>query len=71
MTHVRKAWLSLLGVTVLLFAIAGIIGQHPKEHWKEVVGAIAWFGFLACVLLLILLGVAWIVHAVRRRKAGA
>jgi hypothetical protein len=34
-------------------------------------GAIAWFGFLACVLLLILLGVAWIVQAVRRRKASA
>jgi hypothetical protein len=71
MTHVRKVWLSLLGVTVVLFAIAAIIGQHPKEHWKDIVGGIAWFGFLACVLLLILLGIAWIIHALRRRKAGA
>jgi hypothetical protein len=71
MTHVRKALLSLLGVTVVLFAIAAIVGQHPKEHWKDILGGIAWFGFLACVLLLILLGVAWIVHAVRHRKVSA
>ena len=38
------------------FAITGVIGQHPEEHWKDVIGSIAWFGFLACVLLLIVLG---------------
>jgi hypothetical protein len=52
----------------MLFVIAAIIGQHPKEHWKNVLGGIGWFGFLFCTLLLILIAAGWLVQ---RRRRGA
>jgi hypothetical protein len=65
----RATWLSLLALDVVLFVVAAIIGQHPKEHWKDVLGGIGWFGFLLCTLLLILIAVSWLVHG--RRRTGA
>ena len=50
--------------------LAAIVGQHPKEHWKDILGGIGWFGFLLCTALLVLLGLAWLVHG-RRRGATA
>jgi len=67
MIYRRTIWLPILAVDVMLFVIAAIIGQHPKEHWKNVLGGIGWFGFLFCTLLLILIAVGWLVHGRRRR----
>jgi hypothetical protein len=67
MIYRRTVWLSILVLDIVLFVIAAIIGQHPKEHWKDVLGGIGWFGFLLCTLVLILIAVAWLVHGRRRR----
>ena len=69
MIYRRSTWLSLLVVDVILFVIAAIVGQHPKEHWKDVLGGIGWFGFLLCTLVLIVIAIAWLVHG-RRRSAA-
>jgi len=67
MIYRRTTWLTILAVDVVLFLIAAVIGQHPKQHWKDVLGGIGWFGFLFCTLLLILIAVGWLVHGRRRR----
>ena len=62
-------WRFAAGVAVLgaiLFVIAGIIGQHPHGTFKNVLGGIGWFGFLVCVLALIL----WAVGTVIQRSRG-
>jgi len=67
MIYRRTTWLPILAVDVILFVIAAVTGQHPKQHWKDVLGGIGWFGFLFCTLLLILIAVGWLVHGRRRR----
>ncbi len=67
MIYRRTTWLPILAVDVILFVIAAVIGQHPKQHWKDVLGGIGWFGFLFCTLLLILIAIGWLVHGRRRR----
>jgi protein-S-isoprenylcysteine O-methyltransferase Ste14 len=67
MIYRRTTWLPILAVDVVLFVIAAVIAQHPKQHWKNVLGGIGWFGFLFCTLLLILIAVGWLVHGRRRR----
>ncbi len=67
MIYRRSSWLPILVVGVVLFVIAAIIGQHPKQHWKDVLGGIGWFGFLFCTLLLLLIGLGWLVHGRRHR----
>ena len=68
MIYRRTTWLPILAVDVVLFVIAAVIGQHPKQHWKNVLGGIGWFGFLFCTLLLILIAAGWLVQ---RRRRGA
>ena len=58
---------AILGV--ILFVIAGIIGQHPHGTFKNVLGGIGWFGFLICVLVLILWAITFGVRSARRRTA--
>jgi hypothetical protein len=67
----RQVWLGILALDVVLFVTAAIIGQHPKQHWKDVLGGIGWFGFLLCTLVLLVIGVAWLLHGRRRRPATA
>jgi hypothetical protein len=66
MIYRRTTWVSLIVLDVVLFVIAAIIGQHPKEHWKDVVGGIGWFGFLLVTAVLIVIAVAWLAHGRRR-----
>ena len=70
MLYRRSTWLTILALDVVLFVIAAIIGQHPKENWKNVLGGIGWYGFLLCTLILILLALNWLTRG-RRRKALA
>ncbi len=70
MLYRRSTWPSLLALDVVLFVIAAIVGQHPKENWKNLLGGIGWFGFLICTLLLILIAVSWLVRGRRRHAVG-
>lgn len=57
----RKSLASLAGVTLALFAVAGIIGNH--EHGVlNVIANVAWYAFLICLLFLIVASVATIVR---------
>jgi hypothetical protein len=69
MLYRRRTWLTILAVDVVLFIIAAIIGQHPKQHWKDVLGGIAWYGFLLCTALLILIALSWLIQRRRGRAA--
>jgi hypothetical protein len=64
-------WRFPVAVAVLgaiLFLIAAILGQHPHGTFKNVLGGIGWFGFLVCVLVLIVWAVAAVVQRSRRGK---
>jgi uncharacterized membrane protein YdjX (TVP38/TMEM64 family) len=70
MLYRRSTWLTILVVDIVLFVIAAIVGQHPKQHWKDVIGTIGWFGFLICTLLLLVIALSWLLHGRRRRVAA-
>ena len=60
----------IVGVGAVLFVTAGIIGQHPHGTFKNVLGGIGWFGFLLCVLLLIVWTIAALVRSRNRARAA-
>jgi hypothetical protein len=62
----RKSLSLLAGVTLALFAVAGVIGNH-QHGALDVIASIAWFGFLACALFLIVASVATLM----RHRTGA
>jgi len=53
----RKALALLTGITLALFAIAGIIGNHQHGVLK-VIANLAWWGFVVCALALIATSIA-------------
>lgn len=57
----RKSLVSLAGVTLALFAVAGIIGNHQHGVLK-VIADVSWNAFLVCVLFLIVACAATIVR---------
>ena len=57
----RKSLGTLAGITLALFAVAGIIGNH-QHGALNVIATIAWWGFLLCALFLIVASVATIVR---------
>jgi hypothetical protein len=57
----RKSLVLLAGTTLVLFAVAGIIGNH-KHGALNVIANIAWWAFLLCALFLIVVSVATIVR---------
>ena len=63
----RKSLGLLAAVTLALFAIAGIIGNH-QHGTLRVLANIAWWGFVVCVLVLVSASVATIVH--HRKRVG-
>jgi hypothetical protein len=62
----RKSLSLLTGVTLALFAIAGLIGNH-QHGALQIIANVAWFGFLICALLLIVASVA----TVRRHRRSS
>jgi hypothetical protein len=48
----RKSLGLLAGITLALFAVAGIIGNHQHGALK-VIANIAWWGFVVCAIVLI------------------
>jgi len=67
----RRALISVAAVAVGLFAIAALIaaiwGNPPSNVALDLVGAIAWFGWMVAALVLVVLSVAAIV---RRATVG-
>ena len=61
----RKSLGLLAGITLALFAVAGIIGNH-QHGALNVIANIAWFGFVAGALFLIVASIA----TLRRYRAG-
>jgi hypothetical protein len=57
---VTRRTLSLLaGITLALFAVAGIIGNH-RHGTISVIANIAWWGFVLCALVLVVTSLATI-----------
>jgi uncharacterized membrane protein len=67
----RKSLAVLAGFTLVMFAIAGLVGQHPKEKAVDVIATISWNGFLIGLLLLIVGSVVVLVRSARGRERRA
>ena len=57
-------------VTVAAFLLSGVL-RNAKHGLGYVLGDIAWFGFLASLLTLLVLGAVVAVGALRRRAAAS
>jgi predicted membrane protein len=57
-------------VTVAAFLLSGVL-RNAKHGIGYVLGDIAWFGFLAGLLALLILGAVVAVGALRRRAAAS
>ncbi len=68
----RKSTPVLLVAAVILFVLSA--SGQPDTYWAErpgMVGAIGWFGFLVCALLLIVSGLWALVSSIRHRGQPA
>jgi len=65
-----KAMLAVAGIGAVLFALGGVF-QHSKHGVEWVLGGIGWFGFLLCVLTLIVLALVALGRGVLRRTSTA
>jgi hypothetical protein len=63
----RKSLGLLAAITIVLFAISGIIGNHQRGALR-VIANIAWWGFVLGVLILLSASVATIVNHRKRAR---
>ena len=61
----RKLALADAAVAILLFALAGLFSDED-DGVKSVLGAIGWFGFWICLLVMLALSVVTFVRLLRR-----
>jgi uncharacterized membrane protein len=61
----RKVALADAAVAILLFALAGVFAGE-EDGVKSVLGAIGWFGFWLCLLVMVALSVVTLVRLLRR-----
>jgi hypothetical protein len=64
----RRSTLVLLVAAVILFVLSA--SGQPDTYWAsgpELIGTIGWFGFMGCVLLLLVSGLYALVASVRHR----
>ena len=65
----RKSLTLLAGITLVLLAVSGIIGNH-QHGALNVIANVAWWGFIVCAIVLIAASVATIRrHRSRVRNA--
>lgn len=62
----RKSLILLTAITLALFALAGIIGNH-QHGALNVIANIAWWSFVVCAIVLIAASVA----TIRRHRSRA
>jgi hypothetical protein len=65
----RKALIAVAIVTLVCFAVAGIIGNH-RHGFVMAIGDVAWTGFLLGLVLLVVGSAAAIVRSRRRLSNG-
>lgn len=65
MTTPSSAWIGLAVTGAVLFVLSGIFKNGGG--WRTVVGGIGWFGFLGCLLRLVVLVAASSIRARRQR----
>lgn len=64
----RKLSLIDAGAAIVLFVLAAVFAD--EDHGvKSVLGAIGWFGFWFCLLVMVVLSVVTIVRLLRRASA--
>ena len=51
--HVKLLWRVFLGVLVLIVAIGALLPLHPYFDIESVFGFYAWFGFIACAVMIV------------------
>ena len=51
--HVKLLWRIFLAVLVFIVAIGAVIPLHPYFEIESTFGFYAWFGFIACALMII------------------
>ena len=68
MRPTRKSTLGLFVAAVVLFVLSA--SGQPDTYWASGpswIGAIGWFGFMGCALLLIVSGLYAVVASIRHR----
>lgn len=65
----RKSLSVLAGITLILMAVAGILGTN-HHGVVNVVSRTAWFGFLGCALFLVLASIATIARHNSRYRSS-
>lgn len=51
--HVKLLWRIFLAVLVLIVAVGALIPLHPHFEIESTFGFYAWFGFLACGVMIV------------------
>jgi hypothetical protein len=64
----RKTLGGLAILTLVLFGIAAIVGQH-QHGFVQAIGDVAWNGFILCLLLLVVASLVVLVRSWRVRRA--
>jgi hypothetical protein len=60
--HVKVLWRLFLGILVLVVVIGALIPLHPHFDLESLFGFYAWFGFIACaVMILVAKGLALLI----------
>jgi hypothetical protein len=60
--HVKLLWRLFLGILVLVVVIGALIPLHPHFDLESLFGFYAWFGFIACaVMILVAKGLALLI----------
>ena len=70
MNPLYKAMLAVAAIGAVLFALSGIF-KHANHGVEWVLGGIGWFGFVLCVLTLIVLALVALGRGVLRRTSAA
>ena len=65
----RKTLIGLAAVTVVLFVVGGAIGENNDVLW--IVDDIVFFGFIGCLVALVVLSIAALVRSLTRSRASS
>jgi hypothetical protein len=62
----RKTLIGLAAVTLVLFLVAGMIGEDNDVLW--IVDDVVYFGFIGCLIALVALSIAVVVRSFSRQR---
>jgi hypothetical protein len=64
----RKTLIGLAAVTLVLFLVAGMIGEDNDVLW--IVDDVVYFGFIGCLIALVALSIAVVVRSFSRQRTN-